>query len=59
MQDILAVDVSPAMLAALQQRVGQPSSLGNEPCVRTWLGDVTELPSYQVRSMGFVRLLVV
>ncbi|PRW60354.1 riboflavin kinase isoform B [Chlorella sorokiniana] len=45
--DILAVDVSPGMLAALQQRVGAPSSLGNDACVRTWLGDVTELPSYQ------------
>lgn len=48
-RDILAVDVSPAMLAALQQRVGPPSTLGNDACVRTWLGDVTELPSFQAR----------
>lgn len=49
-QDILAVDVSPAMIAALQQRVGAPSTLGNDACVRTWLGDVTELPSFQARE---------
>ena len=48
-RDVLAVDVSPAMLAALQRRAGQPSSLGNDACVRTWLGDVADLPGYQAR----------
>ena len=49
-RDILAVDVSPGMLAALQARVGPPpSGLGNEPGVRTWQGDVAALPAYQVR----------
>lgn len=46
-KDILAVDLSPVMLEALQQRVGPASTLGNEPCVRTWLGDVSDLPGYQ------------
>ena len=46
--DILAVDVSPAMLEALRQRVGPASTLGNEAGVRTWLGDVAGLPAYQV-----------
>lgn len=46
-QDILAVDVSPGMLEALHRRMGPPSSLGNDPAVRTWLGDVADLPSYQ------------
>lgn len=48
MQDILAVDVSPSMIEALQQRVGPSSSLGNDACVRTWLGDVNDVPGYQV-----------
>lgn len=48
MRDILAVDVSPAMLEALHQRVGPASTLGNEAGVRTWLGDVAGLPAYQV-----------
>ncbi len=56
-RDILAVDVCPAMIAALQQRVGAASALGNEPCVRTWLGDVVELPVYQVRVHAFTRPL--
>lgn len=46
-KDILAVDVCPAMVEALQQRVGPASTLGNDACVRTWLGDVADLPAYQ------------
>ena len=47
--DVLAVDVCPEMLAALAERCGgAPSALGNEPGVRTWLGDVQDLPAYQV-----------
>lgn len=46
-QDIVAVDVCPAMIEALHKRVGSPPSvLGNDPCVRTWTGDILELPSY-------------
>ena len=47
-RDILAVDICPTMLEALQQRVGPASTLGNDPCMRTWLGDVVDLPVYQV-----------
>ncbi|KAL6769932.1 RFK2 [Auxenochlorella protothecoides x Auxenochlorella symbiontica] len=46
-QDILAVDTCPAMLAQVEARFGQGDSLGNVPCVRTWPGDVAELPLYQ------------
>eukprot|EP00887_Chlorella_sp_A99_P003181 scaffold9.g3181.t1 len=47
-QDILAVDVCPEMLEELQRQVGgAPSTLGNEPGVRTWVGDVLDLPAYQ------------
>ncbi|KAL4447549.1 hypothetical protein ABPG75_004768 [Micractinium tetrahymenae] len=46
-QDILAVDVAPAMLAQLERRFPAPSTLGNEPGVRTWLGDIVDLPGYQ------------
>ncbi len=49
-QDILAVDVSPTMVEALQQRVGPESTLGNDACVRTWLGEIVELPSYLVSA---------
>jgi ubiquinone/menaquinone biosynthesis C-methylase UbiE len=48
-RDILAADVSPAMLEALRQRCGPASTLGNEPGVRTWQGSVEALPAYQVR----------
>lgn len=52
-RDILAVDVCPEMLQALQQRVGcEPSTLGTEPGVRTWVGDVQDLPAYQVWCLG-------
>lgn len=53
-RDILAVDVAPAMLAELQKRFPAPSALGNDPCVRTWLGDIVDLPAYQV---GLTRRL--
>jgi hypothetical protein len=49
-QDILAVDVSPTMVEALQQRAGPESTLGNDACVRTWLGEVVDLPSYLVSA---------
>lgn len=52
-QDILAVDICPAMIQALQKRVmdgdilGKATTLGNDKCVRTWVGDVVDLPTYQ------------
>lgn len=49
-QDILAVDACPAMLSEVEARFGAGESLGNVPCVRTWPGDVAELPLYQVRA---------
>lgn len=51
MQDILAVDVSPKMLAALSAAQPEPPpSLGNAATVRTWLGDICELPNHQGRA---------
>ena len=51
-RDILAVDVTPAMLEAVQQSFpSQNVTAGNEPQVRTWLGDVQSIPAYQVRSV--------
>lgn len=47
-QDILAVDVTPEMIAELERRVGTASTLGNEPGVRTWVGDILDVPAYQV-----------
>ncbi|KAL4537256.1 hypothetical protein Ndes2437B_g08402 [Nannochloris sp. 'desiccata'] len=45
--DIIAVDVCPAMMDALHKRIPSPSStLGNQPCVRTWVGDIIDLPVY-------------
>lgn len=46
--DILAVDLSPAMLAAFHQAWPPPPALGNQPRVRTWLGDVLTVPRYMV-----------
>ena len=46
--DILAVDLSPAMLQALQQTWPSTSTVGNQPRVRTWLGDVVTVPRYMV-----------
>eukprot|EP00879_Flechtneria_rotunda_P030412 GHRR01033042.1.p1 GENE.GHRR01033042.1~~GHRR01033042.1.p1 ORF type:complete len:353 (+),score=100.97 GHRR01033042.1:621-1679(+) len=45
-RDILAVDLSGPMLQALQARFPQPSRCGNEPGVRTWIGDFLDLPHY-------------
>lgn len=46
-RDILALDVCPEMLEEVHRRFGSGSTLGNDPAVRTWLGDVAELPAYQ------------
>ncbi len=48
--DVLAVDVAAAMLATLCAAHGCAGPLGNEPGVRTWLGDVESVPAYQARS---------
>ncbi|KAF6257480.1 Flavokinase-domain-containing protein [Scenedesmus sp. NREL 46B-D3] len=45
-QDILAVDVSAAMVQQLQQLHPAPSSCGNYAGVRTWLGDFMQVPAY-------------
>ena len=51
-RDILAVDVTPAMVEAVQHNFpSQSQTAGNEPQVRTWLGDVQTIPAYQVRSV--------
>lgn len=53
MEDVLAVDICPEMLAALRARLGgEAGPLGNEPGVRCWEGDVVDLPPYQVRRRG-------
>lgn len=45
--DIIAIDVCPAMIQALHKRIPSPAStLGNHPCVRTWVGDIIDLPNY-------------
>lgn len=47
--DILAVDICPEMLAAVDADFGPPEehkALGNYPAVRTWCGDIVDLPSY-------------
>ncbi|GAX73813.1 hypothetical protein CEUSTIGMA_g1264.t1 [Chlamydomonas eustigma] len=46
-QDILAVDLSEGMLAELSSRYCSTSrTLGNDPGVRTWCGDILDLPNY-------------
>lgn len=45
-QDILAVDVSAAMVQQLQVLYPAPSSCGNDPGVRTWQGDFLQVPAY-------------
>ena len=55
MRDILAVDVSQRALAELEARLADPASgapytpsiLGNDLCVRAWVGDVAALPAWQ------------
>lgn len=49
-RDILAVDVSPKMLAEVTARFGQAPTLGNTSTVRTWLGPIEELPPHQGRA---------
>eukprot|EP00803_Ostreobium_quekettii_P005762 evm.model.scf_977.2 EVM.evm.TU.scf_977.2 scf_977:34418-42634(-) len=44
-QDILAVDLSPRMLEELASLFPPPSTLGNDPGVRTWCGDIIDLPT--------------
>jgi len=51
-EDVLAVDVAAAMLATLCAAHGCAGPLGNEPGVRTWLGDVESVPAYQARLGG-------
>ncbi len=46
-EDVLAVDVAAAMLEQLCAAHGCAGPLGNEPGVRTWLGDVESVPAYQ------------
>lgn len=46
-QEVLAVDVCPEMITELQRKLGQPSTQGNTPGLRTWVGDVADLPAYQ------------
>ena len=47
-REVLAVASTPEAAAALEARFGPPSTLGNDPCVRAWCGDVAGLPPYQV-----------
>ena len=50
MADVLAVDVSPAMLAAGLKKhapTSPPPILGNTPAVRPWTGDIESVPAYQ------------
>lgn len=41
---MLSVDLSPKMLAEVERRFGPAPTLGNSPAVRTWRGDICELP---------------
>ncbi|GLC45960.1 hypothetical protein PLESTB_001200100 [Pleodorina starrii] len=45
-QDILVVDASAEFLDVVTTAHGAPSALGNQPGVRVWRGDFTELPAY-------------
>ncbi|KAG2489296.1 hypothetical protein HYH03_012128 [Edaphochlamys debaryana] len=46
-EDILAVGNDPELLAVIKTAYGVAPSVGNEPGVRVWQGDFTELPAYQ------------
>lgn len=49
-EDILAVDVSAAMLAAGLARHGRPAPpplLGNTPALRLWTGDIESVPPFE------------
>lgn len=48
-KDIVGVDISLEMLDRLTKKFGNSPVLGNEPAVRTWLGDFMDLPAYYVR----------
>jgi trans-aconitate methyltransferase len=50
--DILAVDLSPKMLSEIERRFGRAPTLGNSASVRTWLGDICELPDHQGRAQA-------
>ncbi|KXZ49493.1 hypothetical protein GPECTOR_21g719 [Gonium pectorale] len=45
-KDILAVDRTPELLQVVTTAHGPSTTLGNEPGVRVWSGDFTELPPY-------------
>lgn len=49
-QDILGVDLSRSMLEILEKTYGTDSTLGNEGGVRTWTGDILDLPTHQGRA---------
>ncbi|KAG1657679.1 hypothetical protein FOA52_013773 [Chlamydomonas sp. UWO 241] len=55
--DVLAVDLCEPMLAELARRhslvEAGSSKLGNSACVRTWCGDIMELPPYQGPADAF------
>ncbi|GIL73957.1 hypothetical protein Vretimale_5094 [Volvox reticuliferus] len=53
-QDILAVDLSSEFLDVVTTAYGVASTLGNEPGVRVWRGDFTELPAF----MGPAQVIV-
>ncbi|GFR51297.1 hypothetical protein Agub_g13659 [Astrephomene gubernaculifera] len=53
-QDITAVDTTPDFISVVKTAHGTASTLGNEPGVRVWCGDFTELPAY----MGPADLVV-
>jgi len=53
-RDILAVDLSPSMLASLEARHGQAPPLGNDLAVRTWCGDVVDLPDFALQGSDAV-----
>ncbi len=58
MEDILAVDVSGKMLEAnLAENGARGSSLGNDPGLRTWHGDVQSVPPYQVCHCSLVMIM--
>lgn len=44
--DVVAADLSPAMLAALAARFPPPGPCGNDFGVRAWRGDFVDLPVY-------------
>ncbi|GLI61388.1 hypothetical protein VaNZ11_003756, partial [Volvox africanus] len=53
-QDILAVDLSSEFLDVVTTAYGVATTLGNEPGVRVWRGDFTELPAF----MGPAQVIV-